>query len=190
MKTQRPVIVETQTHLPTWMRVHRGLTWLDMPCADSETKKLNFCLFVRGLYDPDLEPVSDEDSGLDEEGLRKAKRDSRGRVLQKAGRVKYGSINRLSPAGGAAVAERVSANRASMPARAKRQAGLLLRYAEAKAGWRNGFVRALYVLDPTAHSAITRALGVGRGCQGPLRGVSLDRIERAFEKLKEEGWKV
>lgn len=180
------VIVETQSHLPTWMRVHRGLTWLDMPCADTDTKKLNFCLFVRGLYDPDLEPVSDEDSGLDEEALKKAKRDSRGRVLQKAGRVKYGNITRLTPMG----AQAVSAKSADVVARLERQQALLTRYAEAKAGWRNGFVRALYGLDPTAHSALARALGSGRGCKGALRTVSLDRIERAFENLKKEGWKV
>jgi len=187
--TQRALIVETQTHLPTWMRMHRGLTWLDMPSGDTDTKKLNFCLFVRGLYDPDLEPVSDEDSGLDEEGLKTAKRDSRGRVLQKAGRVKYGTISgRLSPKCGEALAARARENAERLNARAAQQAELLKLWAAAKV--QRGFVRAFYDADVTAHSAMMRAQGMGRGCQGPLRQVSLDRLVRTFEKLEKEGWKV
>lgn len=186
----KPVkIIESQTHLPTWQREHRGLFWWNMPSGDSDTKKLNFCLFVRGLYDPDLEPVSDEDSGLDEVGLAKAKRDSQGRVLKRAGRKCYGTLSgRLAPKVAETLAAKASAEAGMKAEREKTQQELLARYVAAKK--QGGFVRAIYDVDPTAHSAVARAMGSGRGCKGPLRMVSLDRIERAFAKLNSEGWMV
>jgi hypothetical protein len=182
-------IIESQSHLPTWKRVHNGLRWEDMPCVDVTLKRLNFCLFVRGLYDPDLEPVTDEDSGLDEEGLATAKRDSQGRVLQKAGRVRYGSIQgSLSPKATELAVAKAKADAASNDARLRQQGELLLKWCSAKK--QPGFTRAYYVADPSAHSALLRSQGKGRGLKGPLRQVSLDRIARTFEKLKQEGWKV
>ena len=187
------IVIETQTHLPPWMQEHRGLWWMDMPSSDRDVKKLNFALFRRGLYDPNLEAVSDEKSGLNEEQLKMARRDAGGKVLVNAGRgSSFGTVPRLTPRAQMARAARKQATKDAqaedLTQRRERQQALLDRYLKAKET--RGFVRALLNLDVTAHSALARAQGLGRGCQRPLRSGTLDRIERAFKQLKQEGWNL
>lgn len=190
-ETNGPVVMVSEKRLPMWRWVHRGLIWENMPGSDNETKKLGFVLFVRGLYDPDLEAVSDEESGLDEEGLRSANRDTLGRVLVKAGRVSYGQVTRLTPRGAETLAKaRAAEKEADEEGRKVRQAALLARFQVARKSGQRGLFNAFRALDITAHSAVFRALGKGRGSKRVLRGVSLDRIERAFELLKKEGFVI
>lgn len=67
---------EAEQHLPAWQQTFRGLRWSDMPPQKaSDIQKLNFALFRRGLYDPDLDVVAPEVAELesDEEAAAKPK---------------------------------------------------------------------------------------------------------------------
>lgn len=176
------ILIETQSHLPTWRRTHAGMTWQDMPGPDNETRKLNFCLFVWGRYDPGKEAVTEADSGLDKEDLHIAKRTADGLVLKAGKKSLFGKIRHLRPK--APKPEKVD----DAPQREERQAELLQRYNAARS--QRGFFKRFRDLDITAHSTLCRLRGKSRGIQGPLRTVSLERIERAFAKLNEEGWVV
>lgn len=170
-----------------WEQRWNGHSWEDMPTVGGyEHKLLDFALYRRGLYDPELDLVVDEEVEDDEvEGVRRRTRAQRG----------YGSIGghgRMA----LAVAMRKKAMSAAEAARdvavlegrMRRQAALLEMWRRGRA--MRGFAKAFWRVDTTAHSAVMRALGMGRGCQGPLREVSLDRIERVFAQLKEEGWAI
>lgn len=157
-----------------WEQKWNGLTWEDMPNQNREHKLLDFALYRRGKYDVEID-LSDEADDADETGAKP-------RVRQLRSQACFGRIGTRRKV--AAVAAEAS----DLPERAARQEVLIARYVAAKLTL--GFVKALYDLDPTAHSALARAMGRGRGINGPLRPISLDRIETAFETLNEGGWKV
>lgn len=165
-----------------WEQEWNGHTWQDMPTrGGSEHKLLDFALYRRGLYDPELDLAVDEE---DEEGDEVVKPKRRSRSQRRFGCMSFyhrPSTRERAP--------RASADKESDKAlRAARQAELLARYQAARS--QRGFVVGVIKVDQTAHSAIARALGMGRACVGPLRTVSLDRIEAAFEKMRKEGWTV
>lgn len=157
-----------------WEQTWNGLTWRDMPNLNREHKLLDFALYRRGKYEVEFDS-SDETDDADETGAKP-------RVRQLRSQACFGRIGTRR-----AVAE-VAAVASDLPERAARQAVLIARYVAARLTF--GFVKALYDQDPTAHSALARAMGKGRGINGPLRPISLDRVERAFETLNEGGWKV
>lgn len=158
-----------------WEMTWNGLTWQDMPNVSREHKLYDFALFRRGLYEVEYDQSDDADDA-DEPGVPKR------RKLVKAQRC-FGRIGTRRT-----VAAVAAARDDDGPVRAARQAVLLERYVTARL--QAGFVKAFYDLDPTGHSAVSRAMGRSRSLAGPLRIISLDRIERAFETLNEGGWKV
>lgn len=158
-----------------WGGTWNGLTWQDMPNHCRQHKLLDFALFRRGLYEVEYDR-SDETDDADDSGVPKKRRVVKAQSC-------FGRIGTRRTVA-AVVAERVD----DVPDRAARQAELIGRYVAARLA--PGFVKAFYDLDPTGHSAICRARGNGRGLAGPLRLISLDRIERAFDELNKGGWKV
>lgn len=156
-----------------WEMTWNGLRWQDMPNVAREHKLFDFALFRRGLYDVEYDRSDDTDEA-DESGVP-----TKGKLV-KAQRA-FGRIGSLRRAAVVVVDD-------DGPVRAARQAVLIERYTAARL--QAGFVKAFYDLDPTGHSAICRAMGHGRGLAGPLRIISLDRVKRAFETLKEGGWKI
>jgi len=169
-----------------WEQRWNGHGWEDMPTSGGyENKLLDFALYRRGMYDPEFDlAVDEEDDGDEVKKPRRTHRQKRYGTIGGAGRMRIA----------AAMADHQK-SRAELAAKADdkvqretRQAELLLRWIDAKQ--LRGFGSAFYDADATAHSAMMRAMGLGRGCQGPLRTVSLDRITRMFEKLKTEGWNV
>lgn len=168
-----------------WEQRVNGLTWEDMPtCGGYEHKLLDFALYRRGRYDPEIDQAVDAED--DDEEEVKARR----RTMAQRNYSITGGSGRMRVAMLLAQRSRdeMAARAADLAQRAERQQALLARYVAAKR--QGGFVRAIYDADVTAHSAIIRALGRGRGCKGPLRAISLDRIERVFAKLNQEGWVV
>lgn len=157
-----------------WEQTWNGLTWEDMPNLNREHKLFDFALMRWGLYDVEFDR-SDEADDADETGAKPKVR--RLRSQHCFGRI--GTRRQVAA---------VAAEASDLPERAARQAVLIARYVAARLTF--GFVKALYDLDPTAHSALARAMGRGRGINGPLRPISLDRIETAFETLNKGGWKA
>ena len=166
-----------------WEQSFNGLTWQDMPNLSREHKLFDFALYRRGLYDVQIDLSDDVDEADEESGGPKKRK-----VRQLQAQRNFGTIGSRRRPGAMAKTKPV---RESLDSRAERMAMLLERYAKAKLLPENyGFVRAFYKLDPSAHSALSRARGAGRGIEGPLQTVSLDRVTRAFETLKEGGWKI
>jgi hypothetical protein len=181
-------VVETQSHLPPHQQVHGGLRWQDMPGTGSEIKKLNFFLFRRGLYDPRLEAVSDEDSGLTEEELLEARRDVSGRVLK---RLPGGAGDTFGSVRGLASRRGKVRTVPEIEDRVKRQARFDVLAERFTLGRKTrGFMEALRAQDETAWSSFRRAMGRGRATQGLPRWVTIKRTEQAFDALKEKGWTV
>lgn len=171
-----------------WEQRWKGLSWEDMPTVGGyEHMLLDYALFRWGMYDPELDLVVDEEE-LDADelgGVRRRTRAQRG----------YGAIGGHGRMALAAAMRRKAMGEAEAAAAAAALEGRMRRQGEALAMWgrgrlTRGFAKAFYRVDATAHSAMMRAMGMGRGCVGPLREVSLDRIERVFAQLKEEGWKL
>lgn len=57
------VVVDSESHLPAWQQSFKGLHWADMPGRTSggeSVQKLNFALFRRGLFDPEMDVVEPE----------------------------------------------------------------------------------------------------------------------------------
>ena len=172
----------------TWEQTFNGKTWEDMPTVGGyEHKLLDFALYRRGMYDPEFDSAVDEESDDDEEEVKTARRTQGQRGYATRGR--YGLLHAALAAAAARRREdKQQREQKALDARYARQAEMLVVYARAK--MQRGFVRAFYNADCTAHSAVLRALGRGRGSAGPLREVSLDRIDRNFAKLRLEGWAV
>ena len=174
-----------------WEQTYNGKTWEDMPTVGGYWHKLlDFALYRRGMYDPEfdlaVEAEDDEDEGVKTPRRTMNQRrfgafGGRGRMALKAARAQERAEREITNR-----EEYLFLKKQDEEARYARQGGLLVLWLRAKMS--RGFVRAFYNADCTAHSALMRALGKGRANQGPLRAVSLDRIERNFERLKGEGW--
>jgi hypothetical protein len=173
--------------METWEQPFNGKTWEDMPTVGGyEHKLLDFALYRRGMYDPEFDLAVDAEDD-EEEGVKTYRRTLGQR--QYATRGRYGLLHAaLAAAAAARRADKEQKAQKDLDARYERQAELVVVWERAKA--QRGFVRAFYDADCTAHSALMRAMGRGRANVGPLRAVSLDRIERTFERLKGEGWNV
>lgn len=159
-----------------WEQAHRGLRWQDMPRQATDDKLLLFALFRLGLVDVQMDLDRDESLPVR-------------RVAQMAfggrGGLRYGQARRGGELG---KAKQVREAKVDLETRSKLQAELIAKFVRAKAS--RNFTKRVYDLDPTTHSALTRAMGRGyRPVKGVLRMVSLQRIQRAFETLKKEGWK-
>lgn len=164
-----------------WEQPWNGLTWQQMPTRGGyEHQLFDFALFRWGMYDPEIDLVVEttDESEAEAGAVGKPRRTRRQRSFGTIGGRGWKTRSR-------AVAVLPTANLAP---RLARQIELITSYVEARKAF--GFVKAFYVLDCSAHSALARAMGKGRGIQGPLRSATLDRIERAFETLNEGGWKV
>jgi hypothetical protein len=173
--------------METWEQPFNGKTWEDMPTVGGyEHKLLDFALWRRGMYDPEFDLAVDAEDD-EEEGVKTHRRTMGQR--QYATRGRHGLLHAaLAAAAAIRRADKEQKAQKDLDARYERQAELLVVWQRAKV--QRGFVRAFYDADCTAHSALMRAMGRGRGLAGPLREVSLDRIERNFERLKEKGWKL
>ena len=153
-----------------WEQRWRGLTWRDMPTRGGyENQLLDFALFRRGMYQPEIDLMVEE---VTEE------EPAPGQVKVKQRKSSFGQIRSIGigRARNAAAADLVDKD-----LRTVRQAEILARYQELKKT--HGFVCAMKRHQPTAFSAINRAMGKGRAVKGVLRTESLDGIERAFESL-------
>lgn len=178
-----------------WEKRWNGKSWEDMPtCGGYEMKLLDFALFRRGMYDPEFDLlVEEEDDG--EPSLPEA---AEGKVARRTmNQRKYatmGGRGRMALAAAmreqARTREEKRLREADLEARAAEWARLKARYEAAMALKQRGLVRALYDLDPSAHSALSRALGRGRGNAGVSRWPALTRLEGAFNQLREKGWTI
>lgn len=169
----------------TWEQPFNGKTWEDMPTVGGyEHKLLDFALYRRGMYDPEFDLAVDAEDD-EEEGVKTHRRTLSQKRYAACGR--YGLLHAaLAAAAAIRRADKEQKAQKDLDARYARQAELVAVWQRAKLS--RGFVRAFYNADCTAHSALMRAMGRSRGIAGPLREVSLDRIERNFERLKGEGW--
>lgn len=184
----RSIRVSQRPGQEPWEQEWNGHTWQDMPTrGGTDHKLLDFALYRRGLYDPELDLAVDEEDEEGQEGekLEQRKRERRRRYVSNIFARRQTAAQKPKPRRERVVNPRSEEEKVE---RAGRLAALLQRYHQAKG--KRGFVMAMLRADPTAHSAIARALGMSRPAKGPLRNVSLDRIERSFEKLNQEGWTV
>jgi len=170
-----------------WEQTFNGRTWEHMPTVGGyEHKLLDFALYRRGMYDPEFDQAVEAEDD-EEEGVKTPRRTMGQRSYATRGR--HGLLHAaLAKAAAVRRADKEQKAQKDLDARYDRQAALVVMWERAKA--QRGFVRAFYDADCTAHSALMRAMGRGRGLAGSLREVSLDRIERNFERLKGEGWKL
>lgn len=84
-------LTSSESHLPPWQQTFRGLRWSDMPPQKAaHLQKLNFALYRRGLYDPELDVVEPEVADLerDDEADSKLVKTEDGRLLKKQPRKK------------------------------------------------------------------------------------------------------
>lgn len=157
-----------------WEQEHRGLRWHQMPRQATDDKLLLFALFRMGLVDVQMDLERDESLPV----RRAAQMAFGGR-----GGLRYGQMRRVE----LVKAKQVREAKVDLAEREALQKSLIAKFVSAKQT--PNFTKRIYELDPTAHCALTRAMGRGgRPVKGVLRMCSLQRIEKAFETLKKEGW--
>ena len=169
-----------------WEKRWNGKSWEDMPTVGGyEMKLLDFALYRRGMYDPEFDAVTDE---VEDESGETVPR----RTINQRNYATMGGRGRMVLAAAmreqARAAEERRQREADLAERAAMWAALKGRWEAAMALNQRGLVRALYALDPSAHSALSRALGRGRKNEGVSRWPALRRMESAFNQLKEGGW--
>lgn len=180
--------VSARPGLEPWEQRWNGHSWEDMPTTGGyENKLLDFALYRRGMYDPEFDLVVDDVD--DEEGDARPRRTANQRfygTMGGRGRMVLAAALREQ----ARSLEEKRVREVDLAARAEMWAGLRGRYEAAMALKQRGLVRALYDLDASAHSALSRALGRGRRNAGVSRWPALHRLERVFNELREKGWTI
>lgn len=163
---------------PVWQQPCRGLFWNEMPGTSEDDRKLNFALFRRGLYDPEIDRLEPGETVevADESKVILVEREDGTKLVRnkKRGNMSWSHSLRVKEA----------ADARDITSRKQRQEAAIVRFAAlGVARWKriNG-------LDTSAASMLYRAMrpATAKRSTNLLRAKSLDRIEAMLQTAETE----